>query len=125
MPNLEAPGLMISEKIFKDLLFFPVLLQQQEDFLKEPNSLLSRLTIVKTVDCDEGGLNHLAMTIINPREKIWPSRESNQRPPVSKSCTLLTELWCLAIHFQKNKVSNRYPLKWSYSFYCSRNLIYL
>ena len=37
-------------------------------------------------------MNPVAMTIINPRKEYWPSRESNQRPPVIKSATLPTEL---------------------------------
>ena len=38
-------------------------------------------------------MNPVAMTIINPRKEYWPSRGSNQQPPVLKSATLLTELW--------------------------------
>ena len=41
------------------------------------------------MDSGSRGMNSVAMTIINP----WPSRGSNPRPPVLKSCTLLTELW--------------------------------
>ena len=39
-------------------------------------------------------MNPLAMTIISPQKKYWPSRGSNQRCPVLKSCTL--PLWGLA-----------------------------
>ena len=41
-------------------------------------------------------MNPVAMTVINPRKEYWPSRGSNQRPPVLKSATLLTELCCSA-----------------------------
>ena len=37
-------------------------------------------------------MNPVAMTVINPRKEYWPSRGSNQRPPVLKSATLPTEL---------------------------------
>ena len=50
------------------------------------------MTIVETTDSDERGMNPVAMTIINPRKEYWPSRGSNQRPPVLKSATLPTEL---------------------------------
>ena len=33
-------------------------------------------------------MNPVAMTIINPRKEYWPSRGSNQRPPVLKFATL-------------------------------------
>ena len=36
-------------------------------------------------------MNPVAMTIINPWKEYWPSRGSNQRPPVLKSATLQTE----------------------------------
>ena len=45
------------------------------------------------MDSGERGMNPVAMTIINPREDYWPSRGSNQRPPVLKSIDLMTELW--------------------------------
>ena len=38
-------------------------------------------------------MNPVAMTIINPRKEFWPSRRSNQQPPILKSATLPTELW--------------------------------
>ena len=38
-------------------------------------------------------MNSFAMTIINPKKRYWPSRESNKLPPVLKSATLPTELW--------------------------------
>ena len=42
-------------------------------------------TMVETMDCGERGMSPVAMTIINPRREYWPSRGSNQRPPVLKS----------------------------------------
>ena len=44
----------------------------------------------------ESGMNPGLMTIINPRKEYWPSRGSNQQPPVLKSAILPTELWGLA-----------------------------
>ena len=55
--------------------------------------LLSHITIVETTDSGERGMNPVAMTIINPGKEYWPSRVSNQRPPVLKFATLPTELW--------------------------------
>ena len=49
--------------------------------------LLSLITIVKTTDSGERGMNHVTMTIINPRKEHWLSLESNQRPPVLMSAT--------------------------------------
>ena len=45
------------------------------------------------MDGIERGMNPVAMTIISPRKEYWPSRGSNQRPPVLKSATLPTEQW--------------------------------
>ena len=45
------------------------------------------------MDSGKRGINPVAMTIINPRKEYWPSRRSNQRPPVLKTATLPTELW--------------------------------
>ena len=45
------------------------------------------------------GKNTVAITIIRHRKEYWPSRGSNQRPPVLKSCTLPTELWGQAYWF--------------------------
>ena len=55
--------------------------------------LLSNKAIVETMDSGETGVNPVAMTIINPRKEYWLGRGSNQRPPVLKSGTLLTEVW--------------------------------
>ena len=57
--------------------------------------LLSYITIVKTKDCGERGMNPVAMTIINPWEEYWASWRSNQRP-VSKSTMLpiCANLYC-------------------------------
>ena len=59
---------------------------------------------VRTTDSGERGMNPVAMTIINPRKEYWPSRGSNQRPPVLKSATLPTELWGSAkSEFNRNR----------------------
>ena len=58
--------------------------------------LLSHITNVETIDSGERGMNPVAVAIVNPRKECWPSRESNQRPPVLQSCTLTTDLWGLA-----------------------------
>ena len=50
--------------------------------------LLSHITIVKTTDSSERGMNSVAMTIINPRKGYWPSQGLNQRPSVLKSAML-------------------------------------
>ena len=55
--------------------------------------LLSHIIIIETMDNSEKGMNPVAMTILNPRKEYWPSWGSNQRLPVLKSATLLTELW--------------------------------
>ena len=55
-------------------------------------------------DSGERGMNPVAMTIINPRKEYWPSRGSNQRPPILKSATLPTELWGSAHHVQDQTV---------------------
>ena len=47
---------------------------------------------IETTDSGERGMNPVAMNIISPRKEYWPSRGSNQRPPVLKSATLPTEL---------------------------------
>ena len=47
-------------------------------------------------------MNHVAMTVINPRKEYWPSRGSSQPPPVLKTCKLPTELLCSAYPFGTN-----------------------
>ena len=54
--------------------------------------LLSYINIVERMEGGERGMNPVAMTIIDPRKEYWPSRGSNQRPPVLKSRRLPTEL---------------------------------
>ena len=39
------------------------------------------------MDSGERGMNPVTMIIINPWKEYWPSRESNQRPPVLKSAS--------------------------------------
>ena len=51
--------------------------------------------IVETIDSGETGMTPVAMTVINPQKEYWPSRGSNQRPPVLKSAMVLTDLWGL------------------------------
>ena len=60
-------------------------------------------------------MNPITMIIINPRKEYWPSRESNQRPPVLKSATLPTELWGSASDEQPfflNLLPNDKVLEW-------------
>ena len=46
------------------------------------------------MDSGERGMNPVAnFTVINPRKEYWPSRGSNQQPPVFKSALVRTELW--------------------------------
>ena len=63
------------------------------------------------------------MAIINPRKEYWPSRGSNQRPPVLKSATLPTELFGSAgtstWFMQSSKLSHNYG---SINFLLSNNL---
>ena len=47
-------------------------------------------------------MDPVAMTAINPWKENWPSRGSNQRPPVPKSGTLPTELLGAADIFSIN-----------------------
>ena len=51
------------------------------------------------MDSSEERMNPVKMTIINPEKEYIPGQELNQRPPILKSGTLLTELWGLAIWF--------------------------
>ena len=60
--------------------------------------LLSQVKIIETIECFERGMNHIVTTIISPRKEYWPSRGTNQRPPVRKSSGLPTDLWCSAMH---------------------------
>ena len=54
-------------------------------------------SIVETMENGEIGINPAAMTITNAGEEYLPSRGSNKRPPILKSCTLRTELYGLAV----------------------------
>ena len=47
--------------------------------------------LVETMGGGERAINHVAMTIINPRREYWLSRRSSQKPSVLKPCTLTTE----------------------------------
>ena len=59
----------------------------------------------RTTDSDERGKNPVSMTIMNPRKDYWPSRGSNQRPPVLKPATLSTELWGSAQMINKDELN--------------------
>ena len=67
--------------------------------VSSPHNILSKLlvfshiTIVKTMDSGERGMNPVTMTVTKPRKEYWPSRGSNQQPLIFRSCTLPTELW--------------------------------
>ena len=65
--------------------------------------------MVETTDSGGRGMNHVVMTIINPRKEYWPSWGSNQRLPVPKSLTLPTELWGLAPCFKLSTFLNALP----------------
>ena len=49
--------------------------------------------MVETMHGDSRGMNPVAMTLVNPRKEYWPSRGSNKRPLVLKSCALPIEPW--------------------------------
>ena len=55
-------------------------------FNSKPHNILSKplfhITILETKDSGESGKNPVAMTVTNPRKENWPSRVSNQRPPI-------------------------------------------
>ena len=55
--------------------------------------MLSHMTIVKTMDSSDRGMNPAAMTIVNPRKAYRPTRGSNEPTPVLKSATLPAQLW--------------------------------
>ena len=55
--------------------------------------------MIKTMDNGERGINPVAMTFVNPGREYWPSRGSNQQPPVLKACMLPTLLWGWALNF--------------------------
>ena len=63
----------------------------QDNILSTPLAA-SYITIVETMDNGERGMSPAAMTIINPWKEYWPSRGSNQQPPVLKSAMLPTEV---------------------------------
>ena len=56
--------------------------------------LLSNTTTVEITDSGERGMTLVAMTIINPWKEYWPSRGSNQEPPVLKSAMLWASAGC-------------------------------
>ena len=64
------------------------------------------MTIVETVDCGEGGINSIAMTIINPRKEYWPNRRFEPASPGLKTLQP-TELWCVAAKVLRNHARSR------------------
>ena len=54
--------------------------------------LLSDITIIKTMDSRERGMNSVTMTSSNLGKNIGQAAEWNHRPPVLKPCMLPTEL---------------------------------
>ena len=54
------------------------------------------------MDSGETGMNLVAITVIHP------SWESNQRPPILKSCTQLTELRVLGLLHEKKCTQEKY-----------------
>ena len=67
--------------------------QHSAQYCFQATGCFFQITIVETMDSGERGMNPVAMTIINPRKEYWPSRGSNQRPPILKFTTLPTEVW--------------------------------
>ena len=67
--------------------------QYSAQYSFQANWLRFPLNHCKTTDSGERGMNPVAMAIIDPQKEYWPSRGSNQLPPVFKSATLPTELW--------------------------------
>ena len=43
--------------------------------------LLSHITIIKTMDSSERGMNPVPLTINHPGKEYWPNWRSNQQPP--------------------------------------------
>ena len=70
--------------------------------------------------CGGGGI----MTIVYTWKEYWPSRGSNQRPPVLKSATLPTKLWDSARSYRSKHVLNiRQKTKVHIESICRRQLI--
>ena len=59
-------------------------------------------------------MNPVAMTIINTRKEYWPSRGSNQPPPVRKSSTLPTDLWARCFVFNDAEKMKKWALSKHY-----------
>ena len=72
-------GALIMRKTVLHKIFFP-----------------SHITIFKTMDSSERGMDPATKTTINPWKEFSLSWGLNQQPPVLKSLVLLTELWGLA-----------------------------
>ena len=54
--------------------------------------LRSHITIVERMNSGERGINSVVSTIIKPRKDYWPRPDSNEQPPVLKTCVIPTEL---------------------------------
>ena len=57
------------------------------------------------MDSGERGMNPVAMTIINPRTEYWPSRGSNQRPPVLALCATDLAMKAPGMHGLMNEIN--------------------
>ena len=66
--------------------------------------LLSHITIVKTTESGERGMNPVAMTFINPRKEYWPSQGSNQQPPFH--LVLYSTEWAMWLRVLSNNWQN-------------------
>ena len=85
--------------------------------LQRLNSRLQGKTHGTFVESSQRGMNPVAMTIINPRKEYLGS---NQRPPVLKSCALLTELWGSTAEFI---ISQIYTVSYGENFLAKRSTI--
>ena len=88
---LVTSNFSFSHSVFKRLVWEWV--KQHCTIFFPSHWLLSHLTIVKTTDCGERGMNPVSLTAIDPRKEYWLSRGSNQRPPIHNIATLPSELW--------------------------------
>ena len=66
--------------------------------------LIPHITIVETTDSGERGMNPVAMTTINPQKEYWPTRGSNQGPPVLTNATMV--MW------ESNGYVGKQPVAW-------------
>ena len=64
-------------------------------------------------------MNPVAMTIINPQTEDWPSRGSNQRPPVFKSPALQIELLARWVNTDPDCRSTETPVRKEKKSFCA------